>query len=376
MYAVGPRGLIDIKVAASDEPEVTYIHRILLYEVDDDSDIALKPSMIVGRNYYVVAEYTTNKPSSIDITSSNTMIVDDSDLETSIRDSGHLKEQTRSRIAIIRVSAEELSNAGDLTVGWNKIGNVENVRATYLVTSAADAPSIYANYADTDGDRIDDTLDRPNDDATSLPVTINGRVMPGVNILQTSESHPLFMTDVGLLIALRKGSNAEDYSAANIEYDDIDERTKEFLGQPSLVETIATFGVETEYEIGEDGSAKAAVAYITFPVESSLEGDLYLRYSTQTGVWRQFERATAGYPDTWYAIERTNTSEACSTDPETYRAMHDLGAHEHNCIMVVITDGGPYDSNDDLDGRIIGLLSIGPYRRVICVSYQATVLLC
>ena len=368
MYAVSPVSRIDIKVAAADEPEVTYINQILLYEEVGADSIALKPSMIVGRTYYVVVEYTTNKPF-IPITSSN-MIIDNTTTTDLIQDAGNLKGEM-SRITIIQVSAEEISNTGVLTVGWDNIGRIENVRATYLVTSAAERPSIYDDYEDTDGDRIDRRPDSNSNDTTSLPVTITIDERPisgGVHILQTRDRDPVFITDVGLLIALGKGSNpprTEDYSAANIRYNEIDRTTRAFLGSgfleqtieqtPVEIETIATFGVETGAYRGDRGM----VAYITFPVQSSPERTLQIRrYNRNMNRWEPFARTTAGFPDIWYAIERDDTSEECPTDIGTYEGMHDSGAHEDTCIMLVITEGGPHDSGG-LDGRIIELFGIG-----------------
>ena len=390
MYAVGPMSRIDIKVAAADEPEVTYINQILLYEIDD-SGITLRPSMIAGRNYYIVAEYTTNKPSIpiIPITPSN-MIMDNATTATLIRDAGHLKGRA-SRIAIIQVSAEDLGTETEKTQteGWNRIGRIENVEATYLVTSADQSPSIYNEYEDTDRDRIDNRPDsNSSDNAQSLPViidddSIDDSVRRRVNILRTtSEDYSLFMTDVGILIALGKGSDAEEnYSAANIRYNDLDEDTinllddDDFLGSgfsitPQLIETIATFGVETGPYTRSD---RGRVAFVTFPVQSS-ERILQLRKykidpnNSALSNWEQFEIGRTQGSDTWSVIERPDTSEECPTDPKTYEdnaMVRDLmmvrgyRGYEHSCIMLVITDGGLND-NSGLDGRIIGLFSLGP----------------
>ena len=311
--AVGPMSRIDIIVEVTT---VTYINQILLYEVDD-SRITLRPSMIAGRNYYIVAEYTTNKPSIpiIPITPSN-MIMDNATTATLIRDAGHLKGRA-SRIAIIQVSAEELGTETEKTQteGWDRIGRIENVEATYLVTSAGARPPIYNSYADIDRDRIDNTLDS-SDPVTRLPVIIDGRVRD-VNILQTSEGYPLFMSDVGILIALGKGSDEEDYSAANIKDNEIDQTTRDFLGpnfseEPSLIETIATFGVETGAHSGDRGM----VASITFPVESSEGIKQIRRYNRNMNSWEEFRRTTTGHPDTWYAIARTDTNAICEDDDE------------------------------------------------------------
>ena len=356
--AVGPMSRIDIIVEVTT---VTYINQILLYEVDD-SRITLRPSMIAGRNYYIVAEYTTNKPSIpiIPITPSN-MIMDNATTATLIRDAGHLKGRA-SRIAIIQVSAEELGTETEKTQteGWDRIGRIENVEATYLVTSAGARPPIYNSYADIDRDRIDNTLDS-SDPVTRLPVIIDGRVRD-VNILQTSEGYPLFMSDVGILIALGKGSNEEDYSAANIKDNEIDQTTRDFLGpnfseEPSLIETIATFGVETGAHSGDRGM----VASITFPVESSEGIKQIRRYNRNMNSWEEFRRTTTGHPDTWYAIARTDTNAICEDDDEEeYEERHGEASNSgQNCIMLVISDGGPYD-NSGLDGRIIGLFSLGP----------------
>ena len=77
-------------------------------------------------------------------------------------------------------------------------------------------------------------------------------------------------------------------------------------------------------------------------------------------TWEQFRETTPGHPDTWYVIPRTNTNAECEDDDvDTYIAGHQAASNTgQNCIMLVISDGGPYD-NSGLDGRIIGLFGIG-----------------
>jgi len=77
----------------------------------------------------------------------------------------------------------------------------------------------------------------------------------------------------------------------------------------------------------------------------------------------------AGYEDTWYAIERPKGGDAddpsddgaCPSELAVYRNNHRAAAADAesfvasnaSCIMLVITDGGPYDSFGARDGRII-----------------------
>ena len=367
MYAAGPNNHIDIGVAAADE-EVSHIRQVLLYE-RNGSQINRVPSMVAGESYYVVAEYVTNIPSNErGITPSPTTSTAVINL---IRNAGHLKESTND-IAVIEISVDgETPDGSIFTTGWDRIGELSDIEVIYRVTSTR--PSIHRNYMDSDDDRIPNAIDSSDGDATALPVDINDRTRQSVDILQTNMDYPLFVTDVGLAIALAKGANQEtDYSAANIGYSGLDDDTKEsleFFTPNAQIETIATFGVEVDFEIGDEGQKKGGIAYITFPVQSALNGTLYLgKYDKQKNNWARFDRRIVGFEDTWYAIERTDTSEACPTDIQIYKDNHSIigtdglgfAANRQSCIMVAITDGGPYDSSG-LDGRIIDPLSIGTH---------------
>ena len=60
-YAIGPMNNIRLRTAADDGSEpVTIVHQILLYDVSGGGAPELKPFMVTGRTYFVVADFTTN----------------------------------------------------------------------------------------------------------------------------------------------------------------------------------------------------------------------------------------------------------------------------------------------------------------------------
>ena len=370
-YSMYSYNQVDVRVAAADEP-LDYLHQILLYDVSNAGNPEQVVSVVNGGKYTIVADFTTTVADIRAIESPMQVgYKAEDELIAVAPNSSFVGSESES--FTFTVEATE----GAITVGWDSIGDMEDVKARYLVTEMKQA------VADSDGDRIPDNSDTQQGDNKKLHVAINGAVRGDEDALTTGdENSQLFISDAGLIIALGKGGDdAAHYSVANIHYDQLSAATIAALGLTETgfttdnpIETIATFGIrDVAYAIGEDGeTAVGGVTHTTFPVpvQSAQVGEtLYLsKYDSGTQQWKAFERdnTARGYSDTWYVIARPDNDEPCPSDMDIYRSGHQAAGERHmgfvasaqNCIMLVIADGGPYD-NGGLDGRVVDPLGIG-----------------
>ena len=315
-----------------------------------------------------------------------------------IRNEGDLKN-SKEDLGFIRLTVNsDITERRLVTVGWDSIAGIPNgVTADYLVF--AEEPAGYA--ADADGDNVPDNnaIDSYLNDATRLQVTI-GRNTGGMHFVRSHDGSvngdqlPMFLTSTGLAIAAgaQETEMSEDnhYSAANIKYDEISTNTKILLEivdpreSTTAIYSIATFGVsDLEYGFEYDNNSGmitrqlGGTVYVTFPIDNldSVVGEpLYIgKYNSEDESWERFERmgttfntTETRYIDTWYAIERGNTSIECPQNLEIYRNRNEhqgtdgFIASANNCIMLVITDGHPLHDESGRDGRVIDPLSIGP----------------
>ena len=383
-YAIGINNNINVRVADPADPaeEITRIRQILLYEARPNN-LDRVTSMVAGRTYYVVADYDTNNEA-IDI-AVNTSLMDNYVIGTTtaeimisrVRAEGDLKGEYADVIDL-KVNDVIATTATLITAGWTRIGSIENIRTTYLVTRGV--PSAY-EASDIDSDNIPDARVGESQ-ADRLPVYIGG-ITNANHILTTHEGElPLFFTHTGLAIADDKnqdGVMGMHYSAANIKYDDISGNTKLLLGLDDVADesiySITTFGisdVEYGFILNEEGTVEQLIGgtvYVVFPITvedtTLIDNPMYLgKYRRDDGYAKRFERGTE---DTWYAIERTDTATACPTNIQRYRNEHEavgegnmgFTAKAHNCIMLVVTDGSLYDESS-LDGRVIDPMLLTP----------------
>ena len=197
--------------------------------------------------------------------------------------------------------------------------------------------------------------------------------------------------------------SANHYSAANIKYEDIDSAVWELLGinEPTTstdIYSIGTFRVRSvadrfEFDriTGMRTERLGGIIYVTFPIDNmDLVGEttttMYIgkyNYNNDSNRWERFERMgmetvfdteEIKYMDTWYAIERKDEdlSKPCPVDERIYKRDHKgvnngFIASDHNCIMLVITDGHPLHDGGTgnldemrLDGIVTDPFSIGP----------------
>ena len=407
-YAIGADSYVDVRMAqdGSTEP-ITEIHQLVLYDVTEPT-VSRVTSAIEGREYYLVADLTTNIENVGDETvvanqmAGYTIITTDTVVIREIGNSGHLIEQESFEIIAFSVSTDTQVNT--ISVGWDKIGTAENVMATYRVTE--DTPAGYnepgttdddAN-GDTDGDRIRNALDIFPNSQYLLQVAVDGTINAGIDDITEVALKPLYVSDEGLLIAAAEGDDMTlDYSAANIAYRGLTTDTRVQLGitDDDSITSLATFGIRSvDYGFSQendnaDASVVGGVAYAVFPLaQSSTSAQVFYisRYMEDIQQWERFERGThiGGSADTWYVIDRESpNTEACPTDIELYKGTHEtvgaegLGftANTEKCVMVAISDGGPYD-NSGVDGRIDALLAMGtelPSRGLQCAAFYPNV---
>ena len=407
MYAIGGNNNIAVRVADAEDGEITRIRQILLYEHRDGA-LTRVSSMVVGRTYIVVADIDTNVDRDQITPVIATQLMDGYEIDQSmenvvaleemIREEGDLKNSKQDLGFIQLTVNSDITETRLVTVGWGSIAGIPDgpngVTADYLVFSQE--PDGYA--ADADGDNVPNMTDSYPADATRLQVTI-GRNTGGVHYVRSHDGSvngdqlqqlPMFLTATGLAIAAgaqeTEMPSADNYSAANIKYDQIDPDTWKLLGivEPATstaIYSIATFGVsDVEYGFNYDETAGGMLTdmdilggtiYVTFPIDNlGSEGEtLYVgKYNREDESWQRFD--TTGTVDRWYAIERVDTSIACPQDIEIYRnhptrtETDDGGfiASANNCIMLVITDDHPLHDESSRDGRVIDPTSIGPVR--------------
>ena len=407
-YAIGADSYVDVRMAqdGSTEP-ITEIHQLVLYDVTEPT-VSRVTSAIEGRAYYLVADLTTNIENVGGETvvaaemAGYTIITTDTVVIGEIGNTGHLIEQESFEIIAFSVSTDTQVNT--ISVGWDKIGTAENVMATYRVTTEANKPAGYnepgttddSTNGDLDRDRIRDALDAYLRDNERLQVAVGSMQRPATDYLTTIERQPLYASDEGLLIAAAEGDDAQsDYSVANIAYLGLTTDTRAQLGitDDDSITSLATFGIRSvDYGFSQandaaDASVVGGVAYAVFPLaQSSTSAQVFYisRHKEDIQQWERFERGThiGGSADTWYVIDRPGSA-ACPTAIELYKGTHEVvgdegigfTANNEKCVMVAISDGGPYD-NSGVDGRIDALLAMGtelPSRGLQCAAFYPNV---
>ena len=401
MYAIGGNNNIAVRVADATNPteQITRIRQILLYE-HSGSTLTRVSSMVAGRSYVVVADIDTNLDQIDPVLSIQMMdgyTIDESTatiaaLEEMLRNEDELSSSTD--LGLIRLTVNSDITTTSLVIGWDSMdsmASVQDITADYLVF-----PTQPAGYddPDVDGDNVpamigSNLIDIYPTSSTRLQVTIAGN-SEDVDYVRAHDGDinggqlSMFLTDTGLAIADAQAGDmmpdAEDYSAANIKYNETVINALRLLDirpeSTTAIYSIATFGVsDVEYgfeyddESGTITEILGGTVYVTFPIDNlGSEGEtLYVgKYNSEDEVWQRFgTMGTEQHVDTWYAIERDRLLE-CPQDIETYRNRHtgtdDGGfiASADNCIMLVITDGHPLHDESSRDGRVIDPLSIGP----------------
>ena len=368
-YVIGPNNRIDT-VLVTDV--VTELSQILLYEYDG-TNTTLTSFMIEGRSYVLGADYRTNK-SDIEEESDIIPILEDPDKYTYdylMTEPPAILSSFDVRVFLtVNSGIVEASGIDSITLGWDKLVSLENIEVTYPVASATvNQDGMLDNIftADNDGDGIPSSIDIDNN-ITQLPAGTN-------NILKVAnDTQELFMSYTGVAIAISKAidnmqSVQGDWIAANIEYMNLGDTAIDLLGfeRDEEIESIATFGIRNvDFGIDDDDSVIGGVTYTVFPYSSSEGETLYLsKRNNERRVWERFVRGTLpGYADTWYAIEHTDPAQPCPTDVELYKNQHEgdgigFTANAQNCIMLVITDGGPYDSDGEVNGNVVDPTGIG-----------------
>ena len=290
---------------------------------------------------------------------------------------------------IIAFTVDTIQSPTPISVGWDRIGSAERIIETYLVTDDDEGEPINYRELDTNNNNIPDNVDL----SLNIGEPPLNRLQAGANInndyLSTQRDQPLFLTYEALVIANELNEEAgmttsTHYSAADIDYDDVlsdsvkqtlgfDEAEEAFEGDIPI-ERLAVFGTrEVDYQIDDDNEVAGGITHTVFPMSSDNPGEtLYIgKYDRLAERWEPFGRGTfvgddgTSYPDTWYGIPRPNNTEPCPTNVAVYESEHQAADEEgpdengqgfvasaQNCIMVVITDGGPYDSSG-IDGRVV-----------------------
>ncbi len=383
-YAIGAYNNIDVRLAASDE-EIARIRQVRLHEVIGDianpQQATTVSSVVVRRSYYLVADYEASTDTvtivRFPMVEGYTMRETSStDAVEAIRNSGGAPFAT---IIAFTVSDDSIQPPTQISVGWDRIGSAERVIETYLVNT--DEPINYRE-PDTNNNNIPDNAD--------LNI-FNNRLQAGdnanVDYLSTQRDQPVFLTYEALVIAndidmVAEANSPGRYSAADIEYGGLSPSVRRVLGfddaertfgENTRIERLAAFGIrDVDYQgvrqIDDNNEVIGGITHVVFPMSSDNPGEIFYigKYNRLEERWERFERGTfvsddgTRYLDTWYVIERPGVDVFCPTNVEVYKNGHQAAGEEgqgfvasvQNCIMLVITDGGPYDSSG-LDGRVV-----------------------
>jgi len=372
-YAIGADNhLVIARRAAASETALIKVNPIRLYDVGTaatPTSPMLVSAMTSGRRYAVVLDVTSSNPLSTRLDENfiegyTSAAMDESVIASVVAAAAGSVEA--AEIFLLDVSTTD----NKVTLGWNA-GDL-NVQHDFLVLPAG---TEVRPLKDENLDRIPDSIDRDErtidrDNSTALPVDIEGS---SGNVL--TASYPTFVSDEGLIIAAALGADdIKSYSAANINYAELSTETRATLAFADSditmqIEKLVTFGVS---DVPPTAAGEGGVARITFPISKSNDGaPLYVgKYDYTTERWKRFERGTAdGAEDTWYAIARPQGMDAddpsddgaCPQELAVYRNNHRAAGMESqgfeagdaSCIMLVISDGGPYDKFDTMDGRVI-----------------------
>ena len=383
-YAIGSDNNIDVRVAGPDDPEITRIRQIVLYEILGNNTLRRVSSVIAGRSYYVIADYDTNSPDEISIITDPMLVSGYTDTETSATQfamrtgSINFIGQARTAIEISEIVAPT-TGTGTITVGWSRIGNIPNIRAVYLVSP--DEPPTYSVVDASNTDVFGTPAPMFNPTNTALPVDIEGAEINNNDILRAhagDEQAPLsvFFTHYSHINATDEGGQAEggqanDYSATIDIDDESDETQLELQGSIEAgVRLIATFGVrDVDYGFNDGDSIEAdditgGTIYATFPIKTPILNMPETLYVGKYGSRDDRSDGDSAEGGTWYVIKRENTSAACPTNLQFYinnqEPVDENGGFSpsaDNCIMLVITDGGIFDASSR-EGIIIDPVGI------------------
>ena len=194
-------------------------------------------------------------------------------------------------------------------------------------TDGDGVPDSEEGLGDSDGDRIPDYLDS-SEDASELPTS------DGEAPLQSSEGSQMSLGDA----AVYAGADG-----SSLTLEDIQEFSDAVGGADASDDDFTFTGDIVDFEVS--GMAMGASVDVVIPLSSPLlEGSVYRKYDVQTG-WFNFVEDNENF------VSSAEGSEgAC---PESASAEYQRGLLEgHFCVQLTMVDGGPNDSDDEVNGVV------------------------
>ena len=404
-HAIGPNNTITAKVVEHEKEieQIIEVHNILLYDITgfngQPNSLVQANRLVSGREYVLVADYTPT--TTHDITrfdEGDLMVTDPIDYVEKPEDEnivqfpvGHRHRNGTHYASIEFTVADDITDTRAIKVGWNNIGSVKPVVATYLAVRAG----VDAIIVDEDLDGIPDVYDDVSDRQALQSFAASNTGTMGNVLRVTRDMQEAFMSDVGRNMAILIDGSTATWTAANISHDGVSasiqslglkpedvaliflndptpstytNSTGEVITREAQIEKLATFGVRDIEPAVDNDQMVGGVAYVTFPMQSEVDTVYIGKYNASDDTWYRFERGGIeidgeNYDDTWYAIDRGAADADCPTDIEVYKNEHraagenglgfNKGTDGWNCIMAVLTDGGPYDSDGSVNGRVI-----------------------
>ena len=194
-------------------------------------------------------------------------------------------------------------------------------------TDGDGVPDSEEGLGDSDGDRIPDYLDS-SEDASELPTS------DGEAPLQSSEGSQMSLGDA----AVYAGADG-----SSLTLEDVQEFSDAVGGADASDDDFTFTGDIVDFEVS--GIAMGASVDVVIPLSSPLlEGSVYRKYDVQTG-WFNFVEDNENF------VSSAEGSEgAC---PESASAEYQRGLLEgHFCVQLTMVDGGPNDSDDEVNGVV------------------------
>ena len=220
-HAIGPNNTIAAKVVEHEKEieQIIEVHNILLYDISNYGPIVQADRLVSQHEYVLVADYTPTTTHDI------TRIVEDpSDYEAKPEEEKTIifprdhRHRTGTHYASIEFTVADIISTRTIMVGWDNIGSVEPVVATYLAVPTGEDGII----VDEDLDGIPDVYDDVSDIQALQSFAASDTGMVGNVLRVTRDMQEAFMSDIGRNMAILIGGEAaSQWTAANISHAEV-----------------------------------------------------------------------------------------------------------------------------------------------------------
>ena len=306
----------------------------LSFVVTQDTDAG---KSVTSKTVAADAGVVTVTPDIDDPNPSDTHVVAWSDVLNRLP-SAHVDSKTQS----LTFNPETLLGVYSITAAVTDSGNPPyDVTDTVVVNVIATAPTL-ADDQDTDGDGILDSEEGTGDsDGDNVPDYLDAISAPHILVLDNS-SETLSISVPGIQLALgalaqAQGDHDASISEAFMVSQDIDKDTSYVY--PIDLAAFVSSGMQSGY---------------SYPIVHSLgdkvipEGAVYRKYLGENHGWRDFFENAANEVYSTFAQQ----GDCPAANAENYSEGLTAG---HNCVLLLIEDGGPNDADSMVNGTVANL---------------------